>query len=64
MNLPVVSEDELLEKYGRLKENYREFARRQLDFLLELQEKEEKMLESPVDQTTSPMIQLACSDKI
>lgn len=47
--LDTVPEDELLEKYGRLKENYREFARRQLDFLLELQEKEEKILESPVD---------------
>ena len=47
--LDTVPEDELLEKYGRLKENYREFARRQLDFLLELQEKEEKISESPVD---------------
>lgn len=41
--LDIVPEDELLEKYGRLKENYREFARQQLDFLLELQEKEEKL---------------------
>lgn len=47
--LDLVSEDELLEKYGRLKESYREFARQQLELLLELQEKEEKILENLAD---------------
>lgn len=43
------SNPELIDKYKSLRGNYREFAEKQLDQLLEWQEKEEKASEDEVD---------------
>lgn len=44
-----VIDREILEKYGELNGNYRAFAEKQLDQLLELQKSEENGIENPND---------------